>query len=296
MSAKALLTFLFLVSLSAVVMLCFRALPQRATEETAAARPDVLVAAAALAPGTLLRAKDVIWRPAAGIGEPDQILRSRGTGSDPHAELDQQARSEVYGAALRIGVKAGGPITRGSLAKPGDRDFLQIVLAPRARAIAIPIATSGASAGLLFPGDYVDVILTQTFKHDPPLVRRSVSETVVENLRVLVIDGPETKPASAGHSFGRTVTLEVTPEQAERINVAAELGKLSLTLRSITAAEAPTDGALGGFAKTTEIKPIWAGDVSPALGEALTPSKIVIAEQPVVQVFHGTRSTAVKSQ
>jgi pilus assembly protein CpaB len=181
MSAKALLTFLFLVSLSAVVMLCLRALPQRATEETAAARPDVLVAAAALAPGTLLRPKDVIWRPAAGIGAPDQILRSRGTGSDPHAELDQQVRSEVHGAALRVGVKAGATITRGSLAKPGDRDFLQIVLSPRARAIAIPVATSGASTGLLYPGDHVDVILTQTFKHDPPLVRRSVSETVVEN-------------------------------------------------------------------------------------------------------------------
>ena len=104
------------------------------------------------------------------------------------------------------------------------------------------------------------------------------------------------KPASAGHSFGRTVTLEVTPEQAERINVAAELGKLSLTLRSITTAEAPTDGTLGGFAKTPEIKPIWAGDVSPALGEALAPSKIVIAEQPIVEVFHGTKPVSVKSQ
>src|SRR5919201_2189745 len=141
MSAKALLTFLFLVSLSAVVVLCLRALPQRATEETVAARPDVLVAAAALAPGTLLRAKDVIWKSAAGVGEPDQILRSRGSG--PHAELDQQVGSEVYGAALRIGAKAGAPITRGLLARPGDRDFLQIVLSPRARAIAIPVTTSG---------------------------------------------------------------------------------------------------------------------------------------------------------
>src|SRR5262249_54565472 len=92
---------------------------------------------------------------------------------------------------------------------------------------------SRASTGLLHPGDRVDVILTQTFKNDAPLTRRSVSETVVESLRVLAIDAPDAKPANGGSSFGRTVTLEMTPEQAEKINVAAELGKLSLALRGV---------------------------------------------------------------
>ena len=94
------------------------------------------------------------------------------------------------------------------------------------------------------PGDRVDVILTQTFKNDPPLTRRSVSETVVEDLRVLAIDAPDGKTEQAGNGFGRTVTLEVTPEQAEKINVATELGKLSLTLRSASA----TDGRRGRLA------------------------------------------------
>ena len=75
----------------------------------------------------------------------------------------------------------------------GDRDFLEVVLSPGARAIAIPVATGGASTGLLYPGDRVDVILTQTFKNDPPLIRRSVSETVVESLRVLAVDTPDPK-------------------------------------------------------------------------------------------------------
>ena len=79
------------------------------------------------------------------------------------------------------------------------------------------------------------MILTQSFKNDDaPLTRRSVSETVVENLRVLAIDVPKT-PGSGG---GLTVTLQVTPAQAETVNVAQELGKLSLTLRS----EMTTDG------------------------------------------------------
>ena len=135
---------------------------------------------------------------------------------------------------------------RGSFVKPGDRDFLQVVLTPGARAIAIPVSTGGASTGLLSPGDRVDVILTQNFKNDnaqdlknTPLTRRSVSETVVDNLRVLAIDAPDTKPTCvaanpANGNFGRTVTLEVTPDQVEQINVAAELGKLSVALRSVT--------------------------------------------------------------
>ena len=149
----------------------------------------------------------------------------------------------------------------------------------------------------MYPGDRVDVILTQTFKNDPPLTRRSVSETVVESLRVLAIDAPDAKPTSPGNSFGRTVTLEVTPEQAEKVNVAAELGKLSLTLRSISGTDGvrcDLDAGVGHSA--TGVKPTWAGDVSPALGDAMPPNKVIAAEQPAVEVIHGTKAVAVKPQ
>jgi pilus assembly protein CpaB len=197
---------------------------------------------------------------------------------------------------LRTSVAAGDPIGRGGIVKPGDRDFLQIVLSPGARAIAIPVAMGGASTGILYPGDRVDVILTQTFKNDPPLTRRSVGETVVENLRVLAIDSIDAKSIASGNSFGRTVTLEVTPEQAEKINVATELGKLSLTLRSITTTEAVTAAATAPLVKGRGIKPIWAGDVSPALGDAMPPDKVIAIGQPLVEVIHGTKAVAVKPQ
>ena len=190
---------------------------------------------------------------------------------------------------MRTPVGPGEPITREAIVKPGDRDFLQVVLSARARAIAIPVTTSGASAGLLSPGDRVDVILTQSFKNDPPLTRRSVSETVVENLRVLAIDAPDTKPSGGGSSFGRTVTLEVTPEQAERVNVATELGKLSLTLRNTNTIE-----AAGAAATGEPVKPIWAGDVSPALADAGSSKKPIAADQTVVEVIRGTKTAAVK--
>src|SRR5205823_5462606 len=153
-------------------------------------------------------------------------------------EIVQEVEARVYGAVLRRPLAAGDAVRRSDIVKPGDRDFLQVVLPPGARAIAIPVATGGASTGLLSPGDRVDVVLTQNFKHDSggtggtggiggtvPITRRSVSETVVENLRVLAIDSPDPKATNSG--FGRTVTIEVTPQQVEKINVATELGKLS---------------------------------------------------------------------
>src|SRR5205823_1855947 len=157
-----------------------------------------------------------------------------------------------------------------------------------ARAIAIPVSTGGASTGLLSPGDRVDVILTQNFREKAPLTRSSVSETVVEGLRVLAIDALDAKMA-AGTNFGRTVTLEVTPEQAEKINVATELGKLSLTLRSITSKEGIVATSTAGPGKAAGVKPTWAGDVSPALGGAV-PDQTATAVRPPVEVIHGSRS------
>jgi pilus assembly protein CpaB len=293
MPAKTILTGLFLISLGVVVFLGLRALPH---QSTSAAKQEILVATTALPSGTLLRAKDVIWQPISETAEPDQILRPPGAAGTANLQLDQQTRAEVYGAALRAGVTAGDPIRRSAIVKPGDRDFLRIVLSPRARAIAIPVVTGGASTGLLYPGDRVDVILTQTFKNDPPLTRRSVSETVVESLRVLAVDAPDAKPTGVSNSFGRTVTLEVTPEQAEKINVAAELGKLSLTLRSISGTDGVATAPTPGPAQASGVKPTWAGDVSPALGDAMPPKKVIVAEQPPVEVIHGTKVVVVKPQ
>ena len=293
MPAKTILTGLFLISLGVVAVLGLRALPHQVTS---AAKQEILVATTELPSGTLLRAKDVTWQPIVGTAEPDQVQRPLGVIGAANLELDQQARAEVYGATMRTAVTAGDPIRRSAIVKPADRDFLRIVLSPRARAIAIPVATGGASTGLLYPGDHVDVILTQTFKNDPPLTRRSVSETVVESLRVLGIDAPDAKPVGGSNSFGRTVTLEVTPEQAEKVNVAAELGKLSLTLRSISGTDGVATASTPGRAQLTGVRPTWAGDVSPALDVATPPSKVIVAVQPPVEIIHGTKIGTVKPQ
>src|SRR5438876_8610030 len=217
MRAKTILTALFLISLVVATWVILQALPQKG-DAVAERLPqvEVLVATVPLAAGTLLRAQDVTWQPVARAPEPGEIVRPSEAARSAKPELDEEARAEVYGAALRGAVVPGDPIRRGPLAagdpirrggvvRPGDRDFLQIVLSPGARAIAIPVTTGGASTGLLYPGDRVDIVLTQKFGDAAALTRRSVSETVVENLRVLVIDALDSKTPTG--IFGRTVSL-----------------------------------------------------------------------------------------
>jgi pilus assembly protein CpaB len=298
MRAKTILTVLFLISLAVAVIVILRAMPSQVDTNANASTPqeEILVATVPLAAGTLLRAQDVTWQLVTRPVEPGEIVRPSETSRQIKPELDEETRAEVYGAAVRPArdTAAGEPIRRGNIVRPGDRDFLQVVLSPGARAISIPVATSGASTGLLFPGDRVDVILTQNFKGEGAVItRRSVSETVVENLRVLAIDALDAKAPSG--SFGRTVTLEVTPQQAEKVNVATELGKLSLTLRSVSGPNGLLATSTAGPGPSAGVKPTWAGDVSPALGGAM-PDKAITIQQAPVEVVRGSRREVVKTE
>ncbi len=296
MRAKTILTVLFLISLAVAVIVILRAMPGQVDANATPPKEEILVATVQLAAGTLLRAQDVRWQSVTGPVESGEIVRPSETARQIKPELDEETRAEVYGAAVRPArdTAAGEPIRRGNIVRPGDRDFLQVVLTPGARAIAIPVTTGGASTGLLFPGDRVDVILTQNFKGESAVItRRSVSETVVENLRVLAIDALDAKAPSG--SFGRTVTLEVTPQQAEKINVATELGKLSLSLRSVSGPDGVLATSTAGPGPSTGVKPTWAGDVSPALGGAM-PEKTITVQQPPVEVVRGSKREAVKTE
>ena len=298
MPTKPIVATLFVVSLVASAVV----LTHMASQKGDAPKAQILATTVPLLQGTLLREQDVSWQAVAEI-QPGEIVRPNASALEANPELDGQTKASVYGAVLRHELAAGEPIRRSAIVKPGERDFLQVVLVPGERAISIPVTTGGASTGLLSPGDRVDVLLTQNFKNDgaanAPLTRRSVAETVVESLRVLAIDAPDAKPAAG---IGRTVTLEVTAEQAEQINVAQELGKLSLTLRSATdyASAAPATSTAPSIAPSIvkavarpvdgHVRPTWAGDVSPALLGAAVEKPTAITP-PSVTVIHGSNKT-----
>lgn len=192
------------------------------------ATTQVLVATAAIPAGSFIRAENhlalVDW-PEKNISE--SMLTSATT-----------KLADFEGSVARRAIQKGEPITAAMLVKSNEGGFMSAVLEPGKRAISIAVDPTTGNAGFIFPGDKVDLILTHAINAGRQVER--ASETFVEDVRVLAVDqmldNPENKAMLA-----KTVTLEVTPKQAEAINVAKDLGAISLSLRSLAkkAEEAP---------------------------------------------------------
>jgi pilus assembly protein CpaB len=189
---------------------------------------QVLVAADDLHIGRFLEPDSMRWQEWPDVSLPSSYI-VEGSGD----------MEELSGAVVRFDIAAGQPITRTSVVKPGDRGFLAAVLDPGMRALSVPVDEASSNASLIFPGDRVDIILTQTIGGDGEGRgdARRVSETVLENVRVIAMGrnlrgetGDDTGP---GATQVRTTTLEVTPEGAEKVALVTEIGKLSLSLRSL---------------------------------------------------------------
>ena len=294
MAAKTILALLFLASIVAAAGVFIRVMsrePAAAPVEVATPQPtrEILVAAAALPKGRLLQSPDIRWVPTdSKTSAPGQITRQPDTQTEAKSGHQDDGLNDVIGGALRNDVAAGRSILREDLAHPGDRDFLHLLLAPGARAIAI---TPVPGSVLLNAGDRVDVILMQNFGNDIPIARRSVGETVVRDVRVLAIEG-----VAKGDSLTqpRGVIIEVSAEQAEKIVVATGLGKLLLTVRG-EQRDAATPPALTTDQRAA--KPIWAGDVSPALeGIAATPAQAQPSDRGMIDVVRGNKTESVKMQ
>jgi len=188
---------------------------------------EVLVATRPLPVGTLLdpsAMKFVPW--------PKDLIEGA------YYQKDEVDPKSLQGTVVRFAIPAGQPLTQGALVKPGDRGFLAAALAPGMRAVTIPVEGKGANvSGFVFPGDRVDLIMTQDVTgggDGPPL---KTSETVMRNLRVLATDQRTDKQTDdKGNTVVTTyatITVEVPPEIAEKLAVAKSIGGLSLSLRSI---------------------------------------------------------------
>ena len=186
--------------------------------------PKVLVAQRALPAGTIITADAVSYQ-----AWPKDMVQ------DAYFIDGEADVTKLLGTVVRFPVTAGEPITQGSLVAPGDRGFLAAALGPGMRAVTVPVSAKTGVAGFVFPGDHIDLVLTQTIKpaEGEPL---RASETFLRNLRVLATDQFTEKETVEGKTVVRqskTVTIEVTPKIAEKIAVAQTIGTLSLSLRAI---------------------------------------------------------------
>ncbi|MGN6269793.1 MAG: Flp pilus assembly protein CpaB [Sphingomonas sp.] len=199
--------------------------------------PEVLVATRALPVGTILDATALKFQP-----WPKEMVDNA-----YYLRKDTNLQSLV-GTVVRNPITAGQPVTQGSLVKPGDRGFLAAALGPGMRAVTVPVSGPSAVAGFVFPGDHVDLVLTQSVAgggDGPPL---KASETIIRNLRVLATDqrtdnqvGDDGKTVVKAFS---NVTVEATPKIAEEIAVARTVGDLSLSLRSLADDQSQLEAAI----------------------------------------------------
>ena len=201
----------------------------------------ILVAQTDLAVGQFIAEADISWEP-----WPEAAI------SPNHAVEEQIELESLFGAVARDRISAGEPINLGNIVRPGERGFLAAVLGPGMRAVTVPINSRSGIAGFIYPGDRVDLILTHRYSPSEEGLmsadradQRTVSETVLIDLRVLAID-QTLGDLEGGTQIGSLATLEVTPQQVEMINVLLELGSLSLSLRSLADPEQP--GVLAALA------------------------------------------------
>lgn len=196
---------------------------------------EVIAAARDLLVGTLLTANDITYVPL----EADTVFSS-------HMRRDQTEPSAVIGAVVRTALLAGMPLTSATLIRPGQEGFLAAALMPDHRAVTIVVNQETSHAGLIAPGDRVDVIFTMQVPSDGASQLNSFSRTILQNIRVVAVgrrvESAVSEPESeenGGRNGGDTVTLEVLPPEADRLVLATTRGSISLALRPLSQAGQP---------------------------------------------------------
>jgi pilus assembly protein CpaB len=243
MRARTLILLLFAVLLAGGTAFLVRSyLDSQKTAEIPGGRPidlatpakSVLVARGDIKRGQILRADDMIWQVwPEGSLDKNYVVLNGPKNQKPESFTGWVARNPIGG---------GEPITESRIIAPGNRGFLAAVLRPGTRAISVPVTVTSGISGFIFPGDQVDLLITYTV----PAVSgapgqaskgydHKVAETVLRNVRVIAID--QRLESKAGEAVpAHTATFEVTPKQSEVIMLASEIGKVSLSLRSLVPA------------------------------------------------------------
>lgn len=236
----------------------------------------VLVADKDLPTGTFIKENLLTWQ-----SWPDEKLHQS------YLIKEKSDLKELVGSVVRRAIAAGEPVSVGRLVKPGSRGFLAAVLRPGYRAVSLRINATSSISGLVFPGDRVDVILTHSVDS------KRVSETVLTNVRVIAID-QQTNDQSQAPKVGKHATFEVTPKQAEMFSVLSDMGKLSLSLRSLAKDQAEleriaTSGEPLAEPETEKGKThTWSSEVSRLLNQR------TVENQEVVQVIRGGNTTELR--
>jgi pilus assembly protein CpaB len=234
---------------------------------------DVLVAAVDIAQGTVLKADDLRYAPWPVSSDNSRLIR-RGSGDDPKAGF--------VGTILRRPLVAGEPLAADSVFRQDEAGVLAGLLSPGMRAISVPVTSTSGVNGFVLPNDRVDVLLDMDVRasqqnseqsYNGGDIIRFATEVLISNVRVLAVDNALARPDSGASLSAKTVTLEVSPKDAEVLLTGAKMGELSLVLCSLAPGEAG-DVAITGFTGDLQISRALQSFVraSPGVGDASAPA------------------------
>ena len=186
---------------------------------------EVLVAKSDIGLGQSVRPDDLQWQTWPASTASNNFIRRN----------DQaEAMKNVAGSIARAPFIAGEPIRDAKLVKANGSGFMAAILPSGMRAISTEISPETGAGGFILPNDRVDVILSKREKNPDRTGGDIVnSEIILPNVRVLAIDQAPKEKEGQNAVLGKTVTLELKPEQAETLARARQGGTLSLALRSI---------------------------------------------------------------
>jgi len=187
---------------------------------------DVLVAKSDISLGQTLVAEDMQWQTwPASTASSSFIRRSE----------RPDATTQIAGSIARSPFIAGEPIREPKLIKANGSGFMAAILPAGMRAISTEISPETGAGGFILPNDRVDVVLTRREKNPDPKASGDlvVPEIILTNIRVLAIDQAPKEKEGQNSVVGRTVTLELKPDQVPLLAAARQAGVLSLALRSI---------------------------------------------------------------
>jgi pilus assembly protein CpaB len=187
---------------------------------------DVLVAKSDIGLGQSVNADDMQWQSWPASSASSNFIRRNDR---------PDAATQVAGSIARAPFIAGEPIREVKLVKANGSGFMAAILPAGMRAVSTEISPETGAGGFILPNDRVDVILSKREKNqDRPGAAEVVnSEIILPNVRVLAIDQAPKEKDGQNTVLGKTVTLELKPEQSETLARARQSGTLSLALRSI---------------------------------------------------------------
>ena len=191
---------------------------------------DVLVAKNDIGLGQNVKPEDMQWQTWPQASASNAFIR----------KTDRpDAATQLVGAIAREPLIAGEPIREQKLVKGNGSGFMAAILPSGTRGMSTEISPETGAGGFILPNDRVDVILTRRERHpeNPSAQETVVSETILTNVRVLAIDQAPKEKEGQTNLVGKTVTLELRPDQTEILTRSRQLGTLTLALRSITDAK-----------------------------------------------------------